>query len=150
MRRSPHERESGMTLIELLAALLISGFVVAMASRIFLSGHLQFLRRSADSERMNLFYRLKAETQGALAKEIVSCESGRLAFLSDSGKTDAAEWLKRRIPALSEARFACLEPASDGATLQDWKDASQPPLVEYILRVRLRGEPDSMTGSWLR
>jgi prepilin-type N-terminal cleavage/methylation domain-containing protein len=144
------KRQAGLTLIELLAALVVSGFVVAMASRIFLSGHAQFVKRSAEAETLAAFYRLKAEVGGALRNEIRSCSGGRLTLRSDSGSFDLGTRLSGRLPALAEARFLCLEPDGDGADLQEWKDADQPALVEYHLEVRTRGRIDSLDGSWLR
>jgi prepilin-type N-terminal cleavage/methylation domain-containing protein len=145
-----HGREAGLTLIELLAAMVVSAFVVAMASRIFLSGHAQFVRRSAESEKIALFYRLKAEVEAGLKGEIQECSGGKLALLTDSGQVDLATRLRARLPALTEARFDCLEPDATGSGLQAWKDADQPALVDYNLRVKVREQADSLTGSWLR
>jgi hypothetical protein len=142
--------ETGVTLIELLSALVVSAFVVAMASRIFLSGHAQFVRRSAESEKIALCYRLKAEVEAGLKGEILTCAAGKLALQTDSGQFDLGDRLHARLPALTEARFDCLEPDSTGAGLQAWKDAAQPALIEYGLRVRVRGQVDSVSGSWLR
>lgn len=150
MRRVKLSREEGVTLIELLAALAVSGLVVAMASRIFLSGHAEFLRRSADSEKMALFYRLKAEVEGAMRGEIASCAAGHLVFRSDSGSADLGDRLRKRHPEIAQSRFQCLEPDPDGTSLQDWKDGAQPPLIEYRLDIRFRRGSDSLFGSWLR
>jgi len=142
--------QAGLTLIELLAALVVSAFVVAMASRIFLSGHAQFVRRSAESERIALCYRLRAEVEAGLKGEILACSGGGLSLLSDTGQVDFGGRLRSRLPALTEVRFECLETDPAGAALQAWKDAAQPALIEYGLRIRVRGQDDSLTGSWLR
>lgn len=144
------DREKGVTLIELLSALVVSAFVVAMASRIFLSGHAQFVRRSEESEKIALFYRLKVEVEAGLKEEIAACSGGKLTLLTDSSQVDLGDRLRARLPGLTEARFACLEPDPTGTGLQEWKDAAQPALIEYGLRVRVRGQVDSLTGSWLR
>ena len=142
--------ETGVTLIELLSALVVSAFVVAMASRIFLSGHAQFARRSAESEKIALCYRLKAEVEAGLKGEILTCAAGKLALLTDSGQIDLGARLHARLPALIEAHFDCQEPDSSGTALQAWKDGAQPALIEYGLRVQVRGQVDSVSGSWLR
>ena len=142
--------ETGVTLIELLAALVVSAFVVAMASRIFLSGHAQFVRRSAESEKIALCYRLKAEVEAGLKGEVLACSGGKIAFQTDTGEIDLGDRLRARLPALTDARFACLEPDSAGTVLQTWKDAAQPALIEYDLRIRVRGQDDLLSGSWLR
>jgi prepilin-type N-terminal cleavage/methylation domain-containing protein len=143
-------RERGVTLIELLAAMALSGLVVALASRIFLSGHAQFLRRSADSEKMALFYRLKAEVESNLKGEIISCTGGHLVFRSDSGEADLGAKLRKRHPDLAQSRFQCMEPDPEGTALQDWKEGAKPPLIEYRLDIRFHRSMDSLTGSWSR
>lgn len=142
--------ETGVTLIELLAALVVSAFVVAMASRVFLSGHAQFVRRTADSEKIALCYRLKAEVEAGLKGEILECSGGKLTLQTDTGQIDLGDRLRARSPGLAEARFACLETDPAGTGLQTWKDAAQPALIEYGLRIRVRGQDDSLSGSWLR
>jgi prepilin-type N-terminal cleavage/methylation domain-containing protein len=142
--------ERGVTLIELLAAMALSGLVVALASRIFLSGQAQFLRRSADSEKMAAFYRMKAEVETDLRGEIISCAGGRLVFRSDSGEIDLGAKLRKRHPDLAQSRFACLEPDEGGSALQIWKAGAQPPLIEYRLDIRFHRGMDSLTGSRLR
>jgi hypothetical protein len=142
--------ETGVTLIELLAALVVSAFVVAMASRIFLSGHAQFVRRSEESEKIALCYRLKAEVEAGLKGEVLACSGGKVTLQTDTGQIDLGDRLQARLPALADARFDCLEPDSAGTGLQTWKDAAQPALIEYDLRIRVRGRNDSLSGSWLR
>lgn len=144
------DREKGVTLIELLSALVVSAFVVAMASRIFLSGHAQFVHRSVESEKISLFYRLKAEVEAGLKQEIAACSGGKLTLLTDSNQVDLGERLRAHFPGLTEARFACLELDPTGTGVQEWKDAAQPALIEYGLRIRVRGQVNSLTGSWLR
>jgi prepilin-type N-terminal cleavage/methylation domain-containing protein len=143
-------QERGVTLIELLAAMAVSGLVVALASRIFLSGHAQFLRRSADSEKVAMFYRLKAEVEGSLKGEVVSCTEGRLVLRSDTGDADLGAKLRKRHPEVAQSTFKCLEANPDGTSIQDWKDGAQPPLIEYRLAIRFHQGADSLTGSWLR
>jgi prepilin-type N-terminal cleavage/methylation domain-containing protein len=145
-----HSREKGVTLIELLAAMAITGLVVALASRIFLSGQAQFLRRSADSEKMAFFYRMKSEVEGGLKGELASCGGGRLVFRSDTGGADFGDRLRKRHPEITQARFQCLEPDPAGGALQDWKDGAQPPLIEYRVDIHFRQGTDSLSGSWLR
>jgi type II secretory pathway pseudopilin PulG len=139
-----------MTLVELLAALLVSGFVVAMAGRIFLSGHAQFVKRSAESERLGILYRLKAEVRGALRDDIARCQGGGLWIKQGDAEADLQAFLKKRSPGLQDADFRCLEPAADGASLQEWTDGAQPRMVEYRLRVKTRGVLDTLAGSWIR
>ena len=69
--------ELGVTLVELLAALLISAIIVAAASRIFLSGNRQYLLRTAESQRLEELHRLKGVLQGLLKREVETCGSGR-------------------------------------------------------------------------
>lgn len=150
MKRVP-AGSRGMTLIELLAALLISGFVVSMAGRIFLSGNAQFVKRSADSERLSTLYGLKAALRGALRGEVSRCGAGTVWLKGKSGETDLLVLLKKKTPELADGKFRCLEPDAAGTALQEWREAIQPPLVEYrLLLKKKKGEDDSLSGSWLR
>ena len=148
--KSDLSRSRGMTLIELLAALVISGFVMAMAGRVFLSGNAQFIKRSADSERLSVMYRIKADIRGALQGEVARCEKGGLWLKAATGEADLLEMLRKKEPGLAGGWFRCLEIAADGKALQEWRIADQPPLVEYGLLVRSRGGEDSLSGSWIQ
>jgi prepilin-type N-terminal cleavage/methylation domain-containing protein len=146
----PGRKERGVTLIELLAALAITGFVVAMAGRVFLSGHAQFLRRSADAEKLAAFYRLRAEVRGGLREDVGSCAGGRLMLRDENEPADLGERIRKRMPVVTEAHFLCWEIAAAGGTLQAWTESAQPALVEYRFRIRIRGKEDSLSGSWMR
>jgi hypothetical protein len=137
-------------LIELLAALLITGFVVTVASRIFLSGNAQFVKRSADSDRLNARYRLKAQLRNAFLQEAVRCEGGRLTLKGPEGDFDLLGHLRKRDEGVVEAAFKCLEADAGGGALQAWREADQPPLIEYRLILKIRGGSDTLDGSWLR
>lgn len=140
----------GVTLIELLAAIVIAGFVMTLAGKAFLSGNAQFLKRSADSERLASLYRLKAGLGHALRGEVSRCAAKGLYLKDGDGETEILARLRKRFPFVEGGSFRCLEPDAAGSALQEWKDADQPPLVEYRLRVRVRGTADSLVGSWLR
>ncbi len=140
----------GMTLIELLAALVISGFVVAMAGRIFLSGNKQFLLRSGESERLGEMYRLKATVRGELTKPITRCEGDRLWLRMAVAEVELGPELKKREPDVQISAFHCLELSPDATALQEWKGGAQPPLVEYRIGFTTRGVRDSLSGSILR
>ena len=100
--------QRGITLIELLAALLITGFIVVIASRIFISGNRQFLLRSSESHSLERLHRVKSVLQAALKGEVETCASGSLEFGSDSVASDAVDFLKSRVPELEAAQFLCL------------------------------------------
>ena len=148
-RLEPGYGSRGVTLIELLAALLISAIVVAVAGRIFLSGHAQFMKRSADSAKLGSFYRSKRIVEAALKSEVVRCEGGRLWLRRNGVESELEAEVKKHDRAVKDAEFRCLEAAADGATLQPWKDGAQPRLVEYRLRFKTGGDVDSLSGSFL-
>jgi prepilin-type N-terminal cleavage/methylation domain-containing protein len=143
-------RQRGITLIELLAALVIAGFVVIMASRVFLAGNRQFLLRSSESQRLEEFYRLKGFTQGLLKRDVERCEAGKLSIRADGGEADVETLLKQHFPELTKAVFHCLEAATDRSSLVDWKDGFQPKLIEYRIDLKRNGKPDSLEGSWIK
>ena len=136
--------------MELLAALVISGFVVAMAGRIFLSGHAQFVKRSSESERLEELYRLKAQVHGALTGEIARCEGGKLWLRDAKGEIDFEAALKAKSKAIEGARFRCVVPEAGSGGLTEWTGGGQPSLVEYSVRLRTRGAADTLAGSAIR
>lgn len=145
--------ERGITLIELLAALLITGFVVAIASRIFISGNRQFLLRASESHSLEDLHRLKSVVQAVLKREVEGCASGPLVLKRDSGDgkgDDAAALIKVRVPELETAVFRCLETDRNGTSLVDWKDGIQPGLIEYRLVLNRKGKRDTLSGSWIK
>jgi prepilin-type N-terminal cleavage/methylation domain-containing protein len=143
-------RQRGITLIELLAALLISGFVILMASRIFISGNRQFLLRSAESRRLEELYRLKAVVQGILKREVVQCAAGRLALREGDGSLDAETYIKDHFPHFTGATFRCLETVSVQGALVEWKDWFQPRLIEYRVVLKSNGGENTLTGSSIK
>lgn len=143
-------RERGITLIELLAALLISGFVILMASRIFLSGNRQFLLRSSESRRLEELFRLKAVVQGILKREVVQCGGGRLSLREGDGSADAEALIKGHFPDLTSAVFRCLETGAGHEALVEWKDWFQPRLIEYQVMLKSKGVADTLKGSWIK
>ena len=143
-------RQRGITLIELLAALLIAGFVIVMASRIFLAGNRQFLLRSAESQRLEEFYRLKAYIQGWLKSDVEQCGAGKLSVRADGGAVDLEGAIKKHYPDLTKAVFRCLEAAPDKGSLVEWKDGFQPQLIEYRLELGRKEKSDFLEGSWVK
>gem|GEM_PF-2383589 len=143
-------RERGVTLVELLAALLISGFIMTMASRIFLSGNRQFLERSSESHRLEAFYGMKGFLHGALKGEVESCIGGKLWLRGPEGGTDVAVLLKSRFNDLKGAEFHCLEPSSDRSSMVEWKEWFQPRLIEYRIWIGKNGRTDTLAGSWVK
>jgi type II secretory pathway component PulJ len=144
-------RERGITLIELLAALLISGFVILMASRVFISGNRQFLLRSSESRRLEELYRLKAVVQGILKREVVGCAGGRLSLREGDGSADAGTLIKGHFPDCTGAVFRCLETGRQGdEALVEWKEWFQPRLIEYQVVMKRKGMADTLSGSWIK
>lgn len=143
-------REKGMTLVELLAALVISALVVALASRLFLAGHNQFLARVFETDRLSAMVRLKGALHHTLQGEIGGCESGRLLLMDGDVKKDLAAFLKERFPETDSLQFKCYETGSDGGDLVEWKQRFQPQLVEYRILLKTRKAQDWLEGSVLK
>jgi hypothetical protein len=140
----------GVTLVELLAALLTSGFVVALASRIFLSGNREYLQRFSESERLAVLYRIKAGVQGALIGEVERCSGGKLWLRSDSGEMELAPMLKAHYPGMASADFRCFETGADSSSLGEWTEGFQPRLVEYKVVLRQGAKSDTLAGSMVK
>lgn len=140
----------GVTLVELLAALLISGFVVVLAGRIFLSGNRQYLQRFSESERLAALYRIKAGVQGALKGEVERCSGGKLWLRSDSGQSELAPMLKSRYPGMASADFRCFETGTDSTSLTEWTEGFQPRLVEYRVVLGQGAKTDTLAGSMIK
>lgn len=162
--------ERGMTLVELLAALVLSALVVALASRLFMAGHSQFLARAFETDRLSGLIRLKSTLRQALQGEIARCEGGRLQLAvvkraaaedgepsghgagkgAGSEGVDLATFLKARFPGADSLEFRCYETGPEGGDLVEWKQRFQPQLVEYRILMRTRKAADRLEGSVLR
>lgn len=149
------EAQAGVTLVELMAAIMLSALAVALASRLLLSGQNQFLARVFETDRLSALVRLKGALHQALAGEIVRCEGGRLTLgegapSGAAAREDMAAWVKRRFPGADSVVFRCYELAAGGDGLVEWKTRFQPQLVEYGVTLRNRGKADRLEGSVLR
>ena len=142
--------QRGITLVELLAALVISAFVVVMATRIFLSGNRQFLERSAESDRLGGLYRLKGAVQAALKREVARCASGKLWVLESGIEKELPELLKSRFAGVAGSEIRCLEVSTDGHSLVEWQDRFQPRLIEYRIQVKTGSKTDTLAGYWIK
>jgi len=140
----------GFTLVELLAALMVSAFIAVMAARIFHSGNVQFMRRVSDSERLAALFKLKAKLQTELKEEVSRCSFGRLWLRRGAEETELTVRLRERIPDLLSADFRCFETASDSASLVEWTDRFQPRLVEYRMVLKKGPDTDTLAGSWIK
>ena len=136
-------------MVELLAALLLSALVVVAASRIFLSGNFQFLKRFSESERLGTLYRLKGAVDNALRKDVERCAADGLWIREGDSTRALIVVLKGRFPDLAGAEFRCLELSPDGTSLVEWKERFQPGLVEYRVVLKKKGIADTLNGSWI-
>ncbi len=147
-------RERGVTLVELLAALVISAILIVAASRIFLSGNRQFLLRTAESHRLEDLHRLKGVVQGLLKRDVDQCSGGKLSFRGGdggmAGEKEAEALIKGHFPDLARATFRCLETDPNHTVLVEWKDWFQPRLIEYSVILKKNGKADTLTGSWIK
>ena len=135
---------------ELLAAMAISAIVIALAARIFLSGHREFLGRAEESGRLAGLYRAKSAVRHALRGEIVRCEGGRLWLREEEGEKDFEEWFKARFPEADSLDFRCFEAEEGADSLAPWHSLAQPALVEYRLALGKGAKRDVLAGSWLK
>lgn len=148
--RSTRRGDKGLSLVELLAAMVISALVVALASRLFMSGQMEFLARVFETDRLSALVRLKGALHQALAAEVVRCGGGKLALVGDTAKSDLSAWVKRRFPDADSITFRCFETNAGGDGLVEWKERFQPQLVEYRITLRTRGRDDRLEGSILK
>ena len=142
--------QRGITLVELLAALVISALVVTLASRILLTGQRQYLARMFETDRLSALLRMKGALHQALGGRIAACGSGRLALDTDSTDLDLAAWFKARHPGADSLVFECLEVDEALTELVAWKGRFQPHLVAYRACLEVRGRTDCLAGSVLK
>jgi prepilin-type N-terminal cleavage/methylation domain-containing protein len=145
--------QRGVTLVELLAALVVSALVVVLATRIFLSGNRQFRDRSDQSDRLSTLFRLKSSMQSVLRAEITRCASGGLWLRDDSaqgGGKEIGALLKARFPGIESMDVRCFETSPPPLELVEWQKRFQPNLVEYRIYIRQSGKRDSLSGSWIK
>lgn len=132
-RRIPPPRSAGVTLLELLAALALSGLVVALASRIFLLGQKEFFGRVRESERLQTLRLAQGELERALRFPVVKCGREALEVESDSGTVEMGKWLASRFPAIHRAEFECWDLGASGFSLRPASPPIRPRWVEYRL-----------------
>lgn len=142
--------ERGITLVELIAALVITALVVTLASRVFLSGQKEYLARMFETDRFSALVRLKGALHQALGGRIATCGNGRMALATDSTDLDLAVWLKARHPQADSIAFKCLELDPERGDLVEWQGRFQPQLVEYRSCITVRGRNECLTGSLLK
>lgn len=142
--------QRGVTLVELLAALVISALVVTLASRLLLTGQKQYLERLFETDRISALVRMKGALHQALGRPIATCGAGRVALATDSTDLDLAVWLETRYPEADSMVFKCLEVDQGGGELREWQGRFQPQLVEYRACLAVRGRKDCLAGSVLK
>ena len=143
----------GVTLIELLVAITVSALVIVFATKIFLSGNLQFLERGKQSDNLITLFKLKNEIDKVLAGQISRCESGKIWIQDLEPNKDPSELfalLKLRIGSIVSSDFHCFEIQRADHSLIDWQGRFQPSLVEYKLVISQKGKVDSLIGSVLK
>lgn len=140
----------GVTLIELIVAIVISALVVGLASRLFLTGQREFLARVFESDRLSGLVRLKGALHQALRGEVTRCADGRLYIAKDGEESEMAALLKARFPESDSLDFRCYEVDAGGDKLVEWKGRFQPQLVEYRVSLKTRKIVDRLEGSVLR
>jgi prepilin-type N-terminal cleavage/methylation domain-containing protein len=137
----------GVTLLELLVALVISAIVISYASYIFLSGNHQYINRLMESGRIAQLFRIKTGIVKSLEDPIEKCEDGKILIVQDSGKIELNIKLKTQFPIIDSLVFHCLEMDSDSLSFRDWKEGNQPRLVEYRAFITEKNVRDSLSGS---
>jgi prepilin-type N-terminal cleavage/methylation domain-containing protein len=142
----------GITLIELLAALVISALVVALASRIYLNGHREFLARVFESDRLTTLVRAKGTLHEVLRGEVAHCRNEQLILVGGSldSSQDVAVGLKARFPGVDSITFRCFEVDEVRGELVEWRERFQPQLIEYRMVLNTRGRRDKLEGSVLK
>jgi prepilin-type N-terminal cleavage/methylation domain-containing protein len=140
----------GVTLVELLAAMVVSALVVALASRIYLSGHHELVRRITESEDLDRLYRLKAHLRKELAGEISKCDAGGIKLRADKKEIDLFMVLHVKFPTLDTLRVACLVADTLQAKMVPWAGTGQPQIVEYEAHLAQARGMDWLRGSVLR
>lgn len=143
-------RSKGVTLVELLVAIVISALVVGLASRLFMSGQREFLARVFETDRLSALVRMKGALHHALIGEVSRCESGRLYLTQDGAETELGAVLKARFPGADSLDFRCFELGGAGEKLVLWSGRFQPQLIEYRIALRTRKIVDHLQGSVLK
>ena len=142
--------QRGITLVELIAAMVISALVVTLASRVFLTGQKEYLARVFDTDRISALVRLKGALHQSLGGNIATCDGGRITLATDSADLDLAAWLEARHPEADSLVFKCLEVEEGRGEPAEWKGRFQPQLVEYRACLEIRGRRDCLSGSVLK
>lgn len=144
------KRSHGVTLVELLSALVISAIVVTLISRVYLSGHREFLGRLLESDQLTALVKAKRTLDKALMGKINHCKSGHLGLVISSTKTDMETWLHSKIPTITSSSFHCFERDEATGEIVEWSGRFQPQLVEYRVQLVSKNKSDWLEGSVLK
>jgi type II secretory pathway component PulJ len=139
-----------VTLIELLAALVISAIVIALVSRVFLSGHRQYLTRLLESEQLTEAIHLKRALNKTLQAKILECKSGRLKVRMNEQDQGLETWLKAEFPKTDSVSIKCFEWDETLEKLVPWESRFQPQLIEYRVLIGEGGPLNILEGSVLK
>lgn len=142
----------GVTLVEILIALVISAIAITLTSQIFFAGHREFVARIFESDRLSGLMRLQGAMHHSLHEKISRCRDGKL-WLSESSsgaEVDLEGRLKKRFPGLDSLVFRCFETDAASEQLVEWKDRFQPQLVEFRVLLKARKHTDLLEGSVLK
>ncbi len=140
----------GFTLIELLVGITISTFIVTLTSRIYLSGHSQFMARSQEAEDLRHLFLLTRTIQKALQNPISKCQGGQIEIEREEKKIILKDSLLEIYPEIKSLKFICLEADTLQNRLTEWKDRFEPQLIEYTGVWKSKGSERMIFGSWLK
>jgi prepilin-type N-terminal cleavage/methylation domain-containing protein len=142
--------KKGLTLVELLAALVISSIVVALAGRIFLSGNKGMAERANDSDRLEKLFSVKTHMQNLLTRPFLKCDREEVTVQIGRNKINLQKEIRRKFPFADSLEIKCLVADTATKSFRPWNGIGQPQLVEYQVSINGKKSIDKLEGSVLK
>ncbi len=145
-----NKTSKGITILELMVAIGLSGLVLSIASMMYIKSTRQFHDRVQESDLFRSLHLINLEIENRLVEPIDKCDFGRVHYFYQDESRDLKEELKTRHPNLGSITFKCYELDPITRQIVTWETKHSPDLIEYSGTVVHKGITRTITGSVLR
>ncbi len=143
------KRMQGLTLLELMVAMTMSGFVIVMASNLFLYNFKNFHIRSHEAEALQEAFAIDHFIQKSLTLPIENCSSDQITIRENHTSLLLSKEASKKYPTLKSIKFNCLQADTASKKMEAWKKGDSPDIVQYSLNMNFKNLDWNWRGSVL-